>query len=310
MKTFKGIDVSSYQGNINWDKVKPNIDFAIIRCGWGSDYKKQDDSKFARNVQECIRLNIPYGVYLYSYADTTAKLQSEIKHVLRLIKGIAPKPFCVYYDMEDSSTTKLGKAKLTEHALEFCKAMNVAGYRAGVYANQYWCKTHLNIKAIADAKHSIWCAKYSLFKPSIAASYDIWQYSSKGKVDGISGNVDMNTMYNQLYNIAPKPAKLSTKELADRIIAGEYGNGAARTARLKELGYTTAEIKAAQAEVNARYAKPTPPAETVVTYVVKKGDTLSSIAKKYGTTYKKIAADNGISNPNKIYVGQTLKIKK
>lgn len=315
MTKLKGIDVSSYQGNIDWDKVKPQIDFAILRCGWGSDVTKQDDGKFKRNVAECKRLGIPFGVYLYSYADTDKKFKSEIEHVFRLLKATEASPFCVYYDMEDASTTKLGKAKLTQKAIEFCTAMKNAGFKAGVYANQYWCQTHLDIKAIADAGNSVWCAKYSSVAPKIAATYDIWQYSSSGKVNGISGRVDMNYMYNDIRYIqkepvveeTPKPVKYSTKELADRIISGLYGNGAVRVANLKNEGYTTAEIKAAQAEVDARLKASAKP--TSVTYVVKKGDTLSSIAKKYNTTYKKIAADNNIKNPNLIKVGQKLIIK-
>lgn len=264
MGVLKGIDVSSYQGTIDWDKVKPNIDFAILRCGWGSDATKQDDGKFKRNVAECTRLGIPFGIYLYSYADTDAKFSSEIKHVLRLIEVTDAKPFCVYYDMEDSSTTKLGKATLTSKAKAFCKAIKDAGYNAGVYANQYWCRTYLDIKAISDAGNSVWCAKYSTSKPNISAPYDIWQYSSSGKVNGISGNVDMNYMYNDIRGLAKDPEVIETPVGA------------------------------------------TPPAESV--YVVKKGDTLSSIAKKHNTTYQKLAEYNGISNPNVISVGQKIKI--
>ena len=84
----KGIDVSKHQGKINWAKVKAaGIDFAIIRCGYGSDQKDQDDAYWQYNVSECERLGIPYGVYLYSYANTTAKARSEAQHTLRLLKG-------------------------------------------------------------------------------------------------------------------------------------------------------------------------------------------------------------------------------
>jgi GH25 family lysozyme M1 (1,4-beta-N-acetylmuramidase) len=261
----KGIDVSTYQGDIDWDKVKrAGIEFAIIRCGFGSDIASQDDNKFSRNVEGAKRVGIPYGVYLYSYADTDEKLQSEIKHVLRLIKGL--NPFCVYFDMEDDSTIKLGKPKLTQYGLTFCKAIKDAGYVAGIYANQNWCRNYLDIKKFEDDGYSIWCAKFAESKPSINASFDIWQHTSKGRVDGINGNVDQDIMYKDLLPATPAPApapapatKLNAEQLATNIIRGDYGNGADRINKLKSLGYSIAEINAAQAVVNNRLSRTTRP---------------------------------------------------
>jgi GH25 family lysozyme M1 (1,4-beta-N-acetylmuramidase) len=259
----KGIDVSTYQGDIDWDKVKKaGIEFAIIRCGFGSDIASQDDNKFSRNVEGAKRVGIPYGVYLYSYADTDEKLQSEIKHVLRLIKGL--NPFCVYLDMEDASTIGLGKPRLTQYGLTFCKAIKDAGYVAGVYANQNWCRNYLDIKKFEDAGYSIWCAKFAESKPSINAKFDIWQHTSKGRVDGINGNVDQNIMYKDLLPATPAPApapvaKLNAEQLATNIIRGDYGNGADRINKLKSLGYSIAEINAAQAVVNNRLSRTTRP---------------------------------------------------
>ena len=87
----KGIDVSSHQGKIDWDKVKAGgVEFAIIRCGYGSDIKEQDDAEFERNISECARVRIPYGVYLYSYADSVEKARSEAHHTLRMLNGRKP----------------------------------------------------------------------------------------------------------------------------------------------------------------------------------------------------------------------------
>lgn len=249
---LKGIDVSKHQGNIDWDKVKPNIDFAILRCGYGSDIQSQDDAQFARNVSECQRLGIPFGVYLYSYANTDAKLESEISHTLRLIKGL--KPFCVYYDMEDSTTVALGKAKLTAYAKRFCEAMKAAGYKAGIYANQNWFRNYLDVAELHAAGYSIWCAKYADSAPDIAAAYDIWQYSSKGRVDGIAGNVDMNNMYVDIrkpgiqatIEVVTKPK--TVEELAQEVLAGKWGNGEERRNRLTSAGY---DYEAVQKAVNA-----------------------------------------------------------
>ena len=244
MKLF-GIDVSTYQGNIDWAKAKAGgVEFAVIRCGYGSDMASQDDSKFARNVSECEKLGIPFAVYLYSYADTDAKIQSEISHALRLVNG--HKPFCVYIDMEDNSTVKLGKAKLTDYALRFCEAMKAKGYNAGVYANQNWFTNYLDAAKISKAGHSVWCARYSSSAPNIAAEYDIWQYSSTGRVSGISGNVDMNYMYRDIRN-APAPKKKTVNEIAQEVIDGKWGNGADRKAKLAAAGYS---YDAVQARVN------------------------------------------------------------
>lgn len=200
---MKGIDISSHQGVIDWSKVKSQVDFAIIRLGYGDNVISQDDSQFLNNVNGCISSKIPFGVYLYSYAKNLAgseSIQSEIEHCKRLLSQVSVKPFCVYVDIEDDSTVYLGKLMLTNYALEFCKQMTNAGYKAGVYANENWFKNYLDVKAIAEQGYSIWCAKYSTNKPNIDSSYDIWQYSSTGSVSGISGNVDMNEMYSDIRN--------------------------------------------------------------------------------------------------------------
>lgn len=311
MSNLKGIDVSKHQSVIDWDKVKPNIDFAILRCGYGNDITSQDDIQFKRNVAECERLNIPFGVYIYSYAKNEAMIDSEVAHALRTIGNC--KPFCVYFDMEENATAALGKKILTAFAKRFCEAVKAKGFKVGVYANQYWFTNYLDVAALHKAGYSIWCAKYSDSKPNIAAPYDIWQYSSSGKVDGIKGNVDMNYMYNDICNVAPtkpEPVKKTVDKVAAEIWAGKYGDGDARINKLKSEGYTDAEIAAIQKRVNETAPKKTAPKETVVTYTVKSGDTLSAIAKKYKTTIKKLVADNGIKDANKIYVGQKLVIKK
>lgn len=205
---LKGIDVSSHQGDINWGKVKSQIDFAIIRLGYGDNIERQDDTFFVKNVNGCINNNIPFGVYIYSYATNlggNASIQSEIEHTKRQLSKISKKPFCVYIDMEDASTEKLGKTLLTNFALEYCKQITQAGYKAGVYANQNWFQNFLQVSTIASYGYSIWCAKYSDSKPNITSNYDIWQYSDRGHVDGVSGNCDMNYMIKDIRNVTPQP---------------------------------------------------------------------------------------------------------
>ncbi len=199
---MKGIDVSSYQGVIDWSKVR--TDFAIIRMGYGDDISRQDDSKFMSNVQGCILNNIPFAVYLYSYAvrlEGEESIRSEVNHCLRLLNGISKKPFCVYLDMEDDSTTYLGRDMLTKMAIMFCSEIGNAGYKTGVYANEYWYSTYLKGEEIASYGNSLWVAKYGNNKPEVRANYDIWQYTSKGKIEGIQGDVDLNEMFNDIRDV-------------------------------------------------------------------------------------------------------------
>lgn len=192
----KGIDVSSWQGTINWDKVKASgIDFAIIRCGYGSDLKNQDDSQFIRNVAECERVGIPYGVYLYSYANTEAKAKSEAQHALRLLKEADADPdYPVYYDLEDKIVSDAGKSKIKKYAQIFCSTLEAADYEAGIYANLDWWTNKLN-EITSDASFDIydkWVAQYYSECQYSAGEYRLWQCTSSGTVSGISGNVDLN----------------------------------------------------------------------------------------------------------------------
>ena len=243
---LKGIDVSKHQGIIDWNKVKPQIDFVILRCGYGSDISNQDDAQFTTNVAKCKELGIPYAVYLYSYATTEAMIDSEIAHTLRVIGS--HKPFCVYIDMEDASTVSLGKSRLTAFAKRFCEGIKAKGFNVGVYANENWCKNYLDVLELHKCGYSIWCAKYSENKPNIESPYDIWQYSSKGSVDGIKGNVDMNYMYNDICNDMQNTSTQKTvTELAQEVLQGKWGNGADRKKNLTEAGY---DYNLVQAEVN------------------------------------------------------------
>lgn len=344
---MKGIDVSSWQEAINWSKVKGQIDFAIIRLGYGDNVERQDDKYFLNNVNGCIANNIPFGVYIYSYATNlggNASIQSEIDHTKRMLSKISKKPFCVYIDMEDDSTIKLGRTLLTNFALEFCKQITQAGYKAGVYANQNWFQNYLNPSTIASYGYSIWCAKYSDNKPNISSNYDIWQYSASGRINGINGNVDMDTMVNNI--IGQQPIQKSIDELANEVIAGKWGNGEERKARLTQAGYNYQEVQnrvnqilGANKKSNEEIAKEVingkwgngddrknrltnagynyKEIQNIVNqmvgqkeyYTIKSGDTLSAIAKKYGTTVNQLVAWNNIKNPNLIYPNQKIRVK-
>lgn len=180
------IDVSEYQGKIDWEAVKPHIDGAILRCGYGMDFARQDDSFFRRNADECTRLGIPFGVYLYSYADTEEKAASEADHVLRLVKGYRLR-YPIYLDLEERGTEE-GAMK---RAVLFGDRLEKAGYWCGVYANLNWWETHLK----GLERFTKWVAQYYSRCEYTGNNLDMWQYSSRGTVPGIAGNVDMNKCY-------------------------------------------------------------------------------------------------------------------
>ena len=186
----KGIDVSEHNGKVDWEKVKNDgISFAIIRCGYGQNELGQDDKWWEYNVSECERLGIPYGVYLYSYADSVEKAEGEAAHVLRLLKGHHP-AYPVYYDLEESKlASSSNKELLASMATSFCEKIQKEGYTPGVYANTNWWNNYLTDSCFSSWDR--WVAQYN-HTCEYKGSYSLWQSTSHGQVDGIKGNVDIN----------------------------------------------------------------------------------------------------------------------
>ena len=185
------IDVSYHNGTIDWNKVKASgVKGAIIRCGYGDNIVSQDDKQFKRNADECVRLGIPFGIYLYSYAKNTTQAKSEAEHALRLAAPYKGKmSYPIYYDLEQPGTESVA----VQNAIVFGDIIEKAGYWCGIYSGQYWWQKYLGNKLDRFTK---WVARYSSQKPvGISGTYDIWQYSSDGKVNGISGKVDVNEVY-------------------------------------------------------------------------------------------------------------------
>ncbi|MDE6024454.1 MAG: 1,4-beta-N-acetylmuramidase, partial [Lachnospiraceae bacterium] len=250
MKKF-GIDVSEFQGIVDWEKVKASgVKFAILRCGFGENVESQDDSQFATNAAACERLGIPYGVYLYSYATDVAHATSEAAHVKRLVKGkILTYP--VFYDMEDNDTLGTCTASVIgDIADTFCNDIVKAGYKVGIYANLYWLNNILTDSRID--KWAKWVAQYykecQYKKPYVG-----WQYSSTGRVDGVEGNCDVNFFYKDYTNSDEEPPKNKTiDELADEVIAGKWGIDKDRKEMLTAAGY---DYNAVQARVNQILSK-------------------------------------------------------
>ena len=189
--TMKGVDVSKWQGNINWKKVsKTDVDFAIIRCGFGDNITSQDDAYWEKNVAGCIKYKIPFSTYLYSYAQNTTQAKSEAHHVLRLLKG-RDVYFPIYYDMEEGAQAKLGKTKVGQIANTFLNIINAQGYKSGIYANLNWWNNYIPGSFSKDMTVSKWVAQWDS-DLDYKGSANMWQCTSKGSVSGISGRVDLN----------------------------------------------------------------------------------------------------------------------
>ena len=193
---YKGIDVSKYQGNIDYSKVKASgITFVIIRIGYGM-YDNQKDSKFEENYNNAVKNNIPVGVYLYSYAKNKEEALKEANTVLTWLKN-RKLNLPVYLDVEDKSQQNLSKQTLTEICTTFCNKIQQSGYWAGIYANKYWFTSILDASSL-EKKYTIWVAQYNK-ENTYKGKYDMWQYTSGGTVSGINGKVDMNILYKDIF---------------------------------------------------------------------------------------------------------------
>lgn len=194
--TYTGIDVSSYQGDIDWKQVADcDIDFAIVRCGYTGmeSGKKHTDEKFEYNIEQAKKNGIKVGVYYYSQATTEEEVISEANYVLKLIKGYKL-DYPVAFDMEgygdgSSRTDVLSKEEKTDLALKFCETIQESDYKTLIYGNDDWLKNHISLKDVKD--EYIWYASYSK-KPNRKKYYVMWQYSCTGTLPGIDTAVDMD----------------------------------------------------------------------------------------------------------------------
>lgn len=343
---LKGIDVSQWQGNIDWQKVKgAGVQFAMLRAGYG---RNNLDTKFHRNAQGAIAAGIPIGLYWFSYALNVEMARREAQYAVEVAKKYKI-TWPIAYDLEYDTVSyavkngvAITKSLATQMAIAFCEEIKRLGYIPMVYTNLDYLNRYFDRSKLP---YDLWYAQYA--STASVADKEIWQYSSKGSVPGIAGNVDMNHGYKDYGNggdskpdPAPTPspapsgitlnlavavmqgkygagqdrknalgtryqevqdfinhiASASTDTLVAEVMQGKYGNGETRKTVLGS------RYKAVQDKIDGR-------GSGAVYYTVRSGDTLSGIAAKYGTTYQKLAQMNGIANPNKIYVGQKLRVK-
>ena len=261
----KGIDISHHQGEIDFNKLKGNIDFAMVRTSYGSFY---EDRKYKRNIKGLESIGVPYGLYHFSYATNIEDAKKEANGFINIIRKYNP-TYPVVIDIESSSRTQsVNNNMLVDITDTICSMIENAGYYVMIYANLDYLNGKLNSSKLD--RYDKWLAQWTK-SPTYNKSFGIWQYSSKGSLPGINGNVDLNISYKDYPSIIGKKNNDNTSS----------------NNRQNE-----------KIENNS------------TNYVVKKGDTLIKIASKYNMSYKTLVSYNNIKDANKIYVGQIIKIPK
>lgn len=301
-------DISHWIPVKNWSEVKANCPFIISKATQGTNYIDPTLDSF---IKGCEANGIPY--WLYTFLNKGNE-KAQAQYMVSVCSKKVGKYFVGYIlDVEQNNP-----ASGVQSALNY---LNGLGKKAMVYTMYAQHNTYKSVIA-NRGKAAWWEARYGANTGSYSSKYpchsgvDLHQFTSKGTVAGIGYPVDLNRVCGSK-KIAwftgggsapspkptPTPAKKSNDTIANEVIAGKWGNGADRKKKLEAAGYNYSTI---QSLVNKKLQSVKP---TTQYYTVKKGDTLSAIAKKYGTTYQTLAKMNGISNPNKIYVGQKIRVK-
>ncbi len=315
----KGIDISHHQGDINFDKLKGNIDFAMVRTSYGNFYK---DKKYKQNIEGLQRIGVPYGLYHFSYATNVDDAKKEVDGFLNLIKDYKPL-YPVVVDIESFKTREpISNDSLVEIANTFCDSIEKKGYYAMIYANLDYLKNKLNNSSLD--KYDKWLAQWSN-TPTYDKPFGIWQYSSSGKKPGINGNVDLDISYKDyptiikekgLNNSGGNNSKPEMPETSESIyvvkkndnltnIASRYGTTYQALAKYNNIKNPNLIYQGQIIKI------PKEEEITPNTYVIKKGDTLSGIASKFGMSWETLYEKNKEKigdDPNLIYPGQTLRL--
>lgn len=213
-----GIDISSHQKDINLEALKDQIDFVIIRVGFGVN--GTIDNRFIRNIELCQKLNIPVGFYWYSYALDIEGAKKEAEHFLKIIAPYNPTYGC-WFDMEDADGYKKrngmpSNTMLQDICYTFCDIVESAGYYTGIYASESWLKNQLDSSKLArfDKWTAQWPTSKGVQKGLLVSSdartgLSMWQFTSAGRFDGYNGNLDVNYAYKNFPN--PKPSTVVTE---------------------------------------------------------------------------------------------------
>lgn len=314
---LKGIDISKWQTGIDLSKV--DCDFVIVKATEGIGYVDRKCDSF---YQQAKRLGKKLGFYHFARPrnDAVREAQYFYNNTKNYFGEAIP---ILDWEAENKSDVAWAKRWLDE-------VYRLSGVKPLIYMSESVANAY-NWSSVANADYGLWVAKYRDNNPDYNYNmanagtrprvkwwkfYCMWQWTSTGRLNGYSGNLDCNVFYGDgttwdkyagksgtTHPVKPtQPVKKSNEEIANEVINGAWGNGEDRKKRLTDAGYNYTVV---QAIVNKKMAA----RNQSVYYVVKSGDTLSAIASKYGTTYQQLAKINGIANPNKIYPGQKIRVK-
>lgn len=235
-----GIDISHWQGTIDFSRV--NVDFVIMKLSQAQG----KDSKFESYYNAYNGLK---GCYIYNKVKTVDQAIREANYAVSCLKG-RPMPLGVWLDLEDATMKKLGKTLLNAIIEAEATILRSAGYNVGIYCNKDWYVNVLDSKTLSQT-YPFWIARYpSVDNGTVKESLNpknfnncvMWQYSSKGKVNGINGNVDMDLMYNDEIKFKDISVK-TVDDLAQEVLLGLWGTGTTRMLRLTEAGYNYRAIQ-------------------------------------------------------------------
>lgn len=321
------IDISEFQSNIDYQKVKESgIEAAILRVGftgYGIQKAKRKDQEFERHYQGFQSVQIPVGVYWYSCAYTEEEAKEEARKTLEFIQN-KKIDLPVFLDVEDNhninqegcskeNQVTIGRNRLTNVVKAYLEEIEKHGYRAGIYASAYWFQTRLNLEQLRN--YEIWVAHWNVDQPSFNGEYAIWQYTSNGQVNGISGRVDLNKVYKD-YTMKNSSNLTEPNKKSDIIYIVKSGDTLSGIAKRYQTTYQVLAQYNNIANPNLIYPNqiikiPSRESQTT-TYIVKKGDTLSKIAALYNMTWQELYEQNKttITDPNLIYPNQVLMISK
>lgn len=247
---IKGIDVSAWQGKIDWKTVADyGMGFAILRI---TEQGNKVDSQFENNYIKCKNYGIPVGAYKYSYAKTAAQAQEEAEAVLNVLNGRKIQ-FPVFYDLEWSEQRSLGKTAIEKIAVAFLEKIQAAGYKVGVYCNVDWYN-----EVLTDAlkKYDLWIARYPAnddgwMQERLRPDFGVgWQYSSKAKIPGISGNVDRNVFYKDYTDDMEDDEEEGTGMTKDEAIQAVIGIAEEEIGYLEKRSNSNLDSKTANAGSN------------------------------------------------------------
>lgn len=313
---LKGIDISHHQRGIT--KFGKDVDFVIIKATEGVGYVDEQCDRLYQQAKKDGKL---LGVYHFARPDLNNSAIAEADWFIKNIQGYIKEAILVL----DWESGYLGNVEWVKAFLD--RVQEKTGIKALLYASRSPINS-FNWSSVANADYGLWVADYGAntgqecTKPVVKwwPFYILWQYTSRGRVAGYNGNVDLNNFYGDAETWrkyatsdsnpapaptpAPEPAKKTNEQLADEVIEGKWGNGEARKKKLTDAGY---DYQAVQDIVNKKLGVSNQP--KVEYYTVQKGDNLTKIAKKFGTTVNQLVSWNNIKNKNLIYAGQKLRVR-